>query len=144
MTIGVLLVTHYGIGDALIQVAESTFGDELPLSIGILSVSQQPKLDELLAKAKAHVDDLDQGQGVLIITDMFGATPSNIAQALAGSGRHVAVVAGLNLPMLIRVLNYPTLSLDALAEKALSGGKEGVFFPAQAFSSHRSVSEDMC
>lgn len=130
--IGLLLITHYGIGDALLDVARSTFGKTLPLEAEILSVSQNPKPAELIVQAQGLLDKLDEGAGVLVITDMFGSTPSNISTGLLKAGFNVAVVAGLNLPMLIRILNYPQLSLNALAEKALSGGKEGVFYPYTA------------
>jgi PTS system ascorbate-specific IIA component len=68
---------------------------------------------------------LDQGHGILILTDMFGSTPSNIACAVSDR-TDIRVVSGLNLPMLIRVLNYPALNLEELEIKALSGGQEGV------------------
>ena len=71
------------------------------------------------------IEQLDQGDGVLILTDMYGSTPGNIACAL-GQNNRVAVVAGLNLPMLVRVLNYPQLDLHTLAEKAESGGRIGI------------------
>jgi PTS system ascorbate-specific IIA component len=68
---------------------------------------------------------MDQGQGVLVLTDIFGSTPSNIAASLAEDGR-IAVVAGLNLPMLVRVLNYPEDPLEGLTEKAIVGGNRGI------------------
>ena len=71
------------------------------------------------------LDQLDEGDGVLVLTDAYGSTPSNIACRL-GARRQVAVVTGLNLPMLLRVLNYPALPLDELKEKAVSGGRDGV------------------
>ena len=61
-----------------------------------------------------------------VLTDMYGSTPSNIACRLTGT--HTKVVAGINLPMLIRVLNYPRLTLTELAEKALSGGRDGIMY----------------
>jgi PTS system ascorbate-specific IIA component len=73
------------------------------------------------------VEQLDQGDGVLVLTDIYGSTPSNIASHLS-SRPGVQVVAGLNLPMLLRVLNYARLDLATLAEKAVSGGREGVVY----------------
>jgi PTS system ascorbate-specific IIA component len=69
--------------------------------------------------------ELDAGDGVLVLTDMFGSTPSNIATRLRAPGA-LAVVAGVNLPMLVRVLNYASLDLQALVDKAASGGARGV------------------
>ena len=68
---------------------------------------------------------LDHGQGVLILTDIYGSTPSNIACALS-TKENVRIISGINLPMLIRVLNYPNLELDELVLKAISGGQEGI------------------
>ena len=79
----------------------------------------------MLRDAKQAAEKLDSGDGVLVLTDMYGATPSNIACRLRKL-HDVRVVAGLNLPMLIRVLNYPGLDLDELMHKALSGGRDGV------------------
>ncbi|CAK0770012.1 hypothetical protein CCP3SC15_4060003 [Gammaproteobacteria bacterium] len=67
---------------------------------------------------------LDQGDGVLVLTDMYGSTPSNIACRL--DSEKVRIVAGVNLPMLIRVLNYSYLSLEDLTNKAISGGRDGI------------------
>jgi PTS system ascorbate-specific IIA component len=77
------------------------------------------------AAAARAVAALDDGDGVLVLTDMYGSTPSNVASSLGREDR-VVVVAGLNLPMLVRVLNYPEDSLSALAEKAVSGGNRGI------------------
>ena len=71
------------------------------------------------------VNELDTGDGVLILTDLCGATPSNIACRLSHL-QHVKVVVGLNMPMLLRILNYPNLSLEEMAEKAVDGGRQGV------------------
>jgi PTS system ascorbate-specific IIA component len=76
------------------------------------------------------VRQLDEGNGVLVLTDMLGATPSNIAARLAAPGR-VAVVAGVNLPMLVRALTYRAQPLAVVVEKAISGGREGVLHLAE-------------
>lgn len=73
------------------------------------------------------IKTMDKGDGVLILTDMFGSTPSNIAHRLSQPGR-VMVVTGLNLPMMIKVMNYPKLDLQELVDLAVEGGKSGVLF----------------
>ena len=89
---------------------------------GADAVTVNPYLGaDALRRARA----LDDGDGVLVLTDLYGSTPSNIAASLLGTGA-VQVVAGLNLPMLIRVLNYPAEDLPALADKAVSGGNRGI------------------
>ena len=74
-----------------------------------------------------HARELDQGDGVLILADLYGATPCNIGLSLSALGVHLRCVSGLNLPMLLRVLNYAEKPLDELAEIAASGGRGGIF-----------------
>ena len=74
---------------------------------------------------QAVVTELDQGAGVLILTDMYGTTPTNIARQITHAPP-VRIVTGVNLPMLLHVLNYPGLDLDAMATTALEGGRQGV------------------
>src|SRR3990172_1857280 len=124
MTIGLLIVTHNNIGADLVDTATAMLG-VCPLATEILPVSQKSDPEALLSKARQLVAMLDQGNGVLVLTDIYGSTPSNIAHSLIQQER-VKVIAGINLPMLIRVLNYPRLSLSELAEKALSGGRGGM------------------
>ncbi|MGE3318096.1 MAG: PTS sugar transporter subunit IIA [Candidatus Berkiella sp.] len=128
MSVGILLITHSGIGGALLNVAHGTFG-QLPLCTTHLSVSRDPEPELLLAKAAQLVRKLDSGSGVLVLTDMFGSTPSNIAQGLQNQGFNIRVITGLNVPMLFRILNYPHLALGPLAKKAVDGGKDGIFEP---------------
>lgn len=123
MKVGLLLITHERIGEALLETATGML-ELCPLRTALLEAHQDGEPREMLEQARNIVQALDEGAGVLVLTDMFGSTPSNVAGAL--SGEKVAVVAGLNLPMLVRVLNYPQLSLEELAAKALSGGHDGV------------------
>ena len=124
MTISVLLITHEDIGNTMLHIAQQTYG-ELPLPVTSVNVSYDCDPDELLNKLKHFIKEIGINEGILILTDMFGSTPCNLAQNLEAVG-HIKVISGLNLPMLIRVLNYPALSLEELAEKAISGGRDGV------------------
>jgi PTS system ascorbate-specific IIA component len=124
MTIGLLIITHNNIGTDLVDTATAMLG-VCPLATEILPVSQKSDPEAVLKKARLLLAELDQGNGVLVLTDMYGSTPSNIAHSLL-DGARARVIAGVNLPMLVRVLNYPRLSLDELAEKALSGGRDGI------------------
>jgi PTS system ascorbate-specific IIA component len=123
MTVAVLVVTHDQVGRALVDTAVATLGF-CPLATAVLAVSRNADPDILAHTAAQMVTALNQGDGVLVLTDMYGSTPSNIACHL--DPEQVRVVAGVNLPMLIRVLNYSQLSLASLAEKALSGGRDGI------------------
>lgn len=125
MSIGVLLITHDQVGQALLHTATATLG-MCPLPVEVLAVKRGDDPELLLDQAKELVASLNIGDGVLVLTDMYGSTPSNIARALQVSTL-VEVVAGVNLPMLIRILNYPRLSLMELTAKAVSGGRDGIF-----------------
>ena len=124
MSVGILLVTHGNIGAVLLQSASDILG-VCPLLAADLTAPPGCEPEKVLAAAREAAQRLDNGDGVLVLTDMYGATPSNIACRLREFHK-VRVVAGLNLPMLIRILNYPDLSLDELAWKAVTGGRDGV------------------
>ncbi len=124
MSVGLLLITHNNIGASLLETATRVL-DCCPLRAETLAVTDESRKDILTAEAEKMVHQLDAGDGVMILTDLFGSSPANIANAVHGRGG-VRVLTGVNLPMLIRVLNYPTLRLDELAQKALSGGRDGV------------------
>ena len=124
MTIGVLIITHEGVGDVILHSVVRVLG-MCPLQTEALNVPFDCSPEQTLARAREAVGRLDGGAGVLVLTDLCGATPANIARRLAGAHR-VRVVTGLNLPMLVRVMNYPQLDLEALAAKAVSGGRDGV------------------
>lgn len=124
MTVYVLLITHENIGAALLNAVAKTYG-RLPLPAEAIAITHQTNPEELLPQLESHLHELHNHEGILILTDLFGSTPSNIASKLCCIER-VRVVAGLNLPMLMRVMNYPTCNLHELANKALSGGHDGV------------------
>lgn len=125
MSVALLLVTHGDIGAAMHNAAVTIIGSS-PLRTRFVSVTDDCQPEQMISAALDQVATLDTGSGVLVLTDMYGSTPSNIACAL--QHRNVEVVAGLNLPMLMRIMNYPNLPLHRLTDKAVSGGKEGVIF----------------
>ncbi len=125
MPVGILIVTHGEIGEELIHTAKSTLGGTLPLKCRALSVSPACDPDQQHDKAQAMLTSINDGSGVLVLTDMYGSTPSNIANSFKQQD-DVNIVAGVNLPMFIRVLNYPELNLTEMKEKALSGGHDGI------------------
>ncbi len=124
--IGVLIVTHGAIGEALLASAAQILGGPLP-QVATLGVSRGDDPDVVLPSARQLVAQLDRGAGVLVLADMFGATPCNIAARLLVDGR-VEGVAGVSLPMLVRVLAGRNGSLAAAVERARSGGAEGVVY----------------
>ncbi len=125
MTVGVLLITHEGLGSALVSVATGLLR-ELPLKTEVFEVPFDADLDALLPAASAALRKVDGGVGVLILTDLYGASPSNLAANLARLGTPVRRVSAVNLPMLLRVMNYPELDLDELPPVAAAGARNGV------------------
>jgi len=122
--IGILIVSHGAFGEWLSHSASHVLGKR-PLFLRQLGVTVHDDPDAILPVAEDLIRFLDQGQGVLVLTDIYGATPSNIAVKLLKPGR-VEGIAGVNLPMLIRALSYRGEALDAVLEKALSGATEGI------------------
>jgi PTS system mannose-specific IIA component len=129
--VGILIVSHGAFGESLIHCASHVLGKR-PLYVRQLGVTVHDDPDEILPVAEDLIRFLDQGQGVLVFTDIFGATPANIANRLLVPGK-VEGISGVNLPMLIRALTYRGESLETVIQKALSGGTEGVMrMPAKA------------
>ncbi len=124
MTIGILLVSHGALGEIVLDIATKTLS-VCPLATRTLGVPFDSDPEAMQHTALTLLHELDSGDGVLVLTDMFGATPSNVACTLSQQD-NVLVVAGLNLPMLLKVFNYPQLTLSELAERAVEGGRQGV------------------
>ena len=122
--IGILLITHGTLGESLIHCASHVL-NKRPVRLKQLSITAQDDPFNLLPQARALVKELDDGHGVLILTDMYGGSPANIAAKLITPGR-IEGVAGVNLPMLIRVLTYREKPLQMIVTKAVSGGCDGV------------------
>lgn len=125
MSVGVLLVTHEGIGSCMLAAARRVIR-VMPLKVGVFEVPWDVGDGEVCTRTlRQELRDLDEGQGVLVLADIYGATPFNLA-AEHEPGRTLLRVAGLNLPMLLRVLTYPEKNLQELAEVARDGGRSGV------------------
>jgi len=122
--IGILIIAHGTLGESLIHCASHVL-NKRPARMQQLGVTAQDDPLLLLPQARRMVKEVDQGHGVLILSDMYGGTPSNIAAKLLIPGR-VEGIAGVNLPMLIRALTYRDRPLATLVTKAVSGGCEGV------------------
>ena len=122
--VGILIIAHGTLGESLIHCASHVL-NKRPGRLRQLGITAQDDPLLLLPQARALVKELDDGSGVLILSDMYGGSPSNIAAKLLQPGR-VEGVAGVNLPMLIRALTYRDRTLDVLLTKAVSGGCEGV------------------
>lgn len=122
--VGILIIAHGTFGASLLQCAHHVLGSQPRLQQ--MSVTIQDDPGQVFARAQELVQQLDAGDGVLVLTDLYGATPSNIAGRLLVAGR-VEGIAGVNLPMLVRALTYRNEPLRTVVAKAMSGGVEGVF-----------------
>jgi PTS system ascorbate-specific IIA component len=122
--IGIFLITHGSLGESLVQCACHVL-NKRPQQIVQLGVSGQDDPLDALPLARDMLKLVDSGQGVLLLTDIFGATPSNVALKLLQPGR-IEGVAGVNLPMLLRALTYREKDLETLVTKAVAGGRDGV------------------
>ncbi len=124
--IGVLILSHGTTGAELLATAAQVMG-AAPPHAAALGVARDDDPEAVLARARELLAQLNDGSGVLVLTDMFGATPGNIAARLLADGR-VEGVAGLSLPMLVRALSGREGTLAATVQRALSGGAEGVLY----------------
>jgi PTS system ascorbate-specific IIA component len=121
--VGILLLTHAPLGQAFIAAAAHVFRGPIE-HVEAIDVSADQDLGEVNALAKSAIARVDEGDGVLVITDIKGGTPSNCCNALADAG-HVEVIAGISLPMLLRAITYRHDSLDVVVEMALAGAQNG-------------------
>lgn len=119
-------MTHGDIGKAMLETACDLVGAR-PYRAHYMSVYPHDSPELLSSQATALCHEVVTDDNVLILTDIFGATPCNLATSLRLPDMNLRVVAGVNLPMMIRLLNYPDLALDELVDKAVGGGSEGVF-----------------
>lgn len=122
--IGLFLLTHSTYGEALIQCACHVL-NKRPLQIAQLGVAAQDDPLDTLPLARDLLKLVDTGRGVLILTDIYGASPSNLAMKLLEPGR-IEGVAGVNLPMLLRALTYRDRDMETLVTRAVAGGRDGV------------------
>ena len=122
--IGIFLVTHTTYGESLIQCACHVLNKRPPQIVQLGLAAQDDPLDAL-PLARDMLKLVDSGRGVVVLTDIYGATPSNLAMKLLEPGR-VEGIAGVNLPMLLRVIAYRDRDMETLLTRAVSGGRDGV------------------
>ncbi|MDD3529540.1 MAG: PTS fructose transporter subunit IIA [Gallionellaceae bacterium] len=124
--IGLLIIAHGSLGESLIQCATYVLGKR-PEGLRAVDLMAYPDSDAMLEVARRQIDELLQGSdGVLVLADVYGATPCNTVCKLLRPGR-VEAVAGVNVPMLLKVLNYRAEPLNLLADRAAGGGQAGTF-----------------
>ncbi len=124
MSVGILLITHNSTGKDLLETATKIFG-QCPLAVETIDVPYDSNPEQLKDKASTLIEKLDSGDGVLVLADMYGSTPGNIATSMYQKGK-TNVLAGVNLPMLVRVFNYAHLDLANLTDSAKTGGRKSI------------------
>lgn len=124
MNVGLLLVSHPGIAPALLNNAFRILGSR-PIKTSVLEVAMDTDLDKLSIEAEKMITNLDQGDGVLVLADLYGSSPCNLIYRFKDK-QHIRIVSGLNLSMLIRAMNYYQDDLETLADKAATGATEGI------------------
>jgi len=124
--IGILLITHGSLGGSLAHAAGHVL-NKTPERLAVLAIEPGDDPVGVMPRAQAMLDEVSGSgsDGALVLTDMYGGTPSNIASKLVSPGR-VEAVSGVNLPMLVRALTYRERDLQTIVMKAVSGGCEGV------------------
>lgn len=124
MSVAIILITHNSIGEVLLDTALVNLGQKNP-GVQTVSVSFDADPDTVLAQCRNIVKQINTGEGVLVLTDLYGSTPSNIAHKLTDiSNTHV--VAGINLSMVMKAINYAEESIESLIERTLKGGKNAI------------------
>ncbi|MBA4358305.1 MAG: PTS sugar transporter subunit IIA [Desulfovibrio sp.] len=126
--VGVLMVTHGEFGSALLDAAQMILGHQE--GAAAVSVQVSKGVDEIVLALKAGLASLDTGMGVLVLTDLFGGTPTTLSLSLLKTG-NLEVVAGVNLPMLLKVLQDRTQKLSELAALAKTAGQQGIVVPGE-------------
>ena len=122
--IGLFLITHTSYGESLIQCACHVLNRRPPQIVQLGIAAQDDPLD-VLPLAQSLLQLVDSGEGVLVMTDIYGATPANIAMQLLEPGR-IEGIAGVNLPMLLRALTYRDKDMETLLARATTGGRDGI------------------
>jgi len=124
--IGIVIVTHSQLGDALIEAAEFIIGNR-PEAMESVSIDLSQNADKLRTKIAQGINKVEENEGILILTDMFGGTPSNLSYSFLEEG-HIEVLSGVNLPILIQAANLrdKNMKLDELAANLEVFGKKSI------------------
>ena len=128
--VGIVIVAHTPLASAMLGFAEHAFGD-LPERVRAVDVPPYEDIKVSFDRVLEAAKKVNSGNGILVLTDVMGATPANVASKLEAPGPsaelgNVIVLTGLNLPMLMRCITHRGEGLEELANKALQGGQNGI------------------
>lgn len=124
MSVALLLISHNKVATSLMDIAASIMNDP-PTNYACVEIPMDAQVDSMAAQIDNNINQLDTSDGILILTDMYGGTPSNIAEKFA-TNENTRMISGMNLPMLIRAMNYRDLPLVELTEKIINGGQQSI------------------
>ncbi len=124
MSVALLLITHQKIASSLLEVTASIV-NETDSNTDYIEVPMDAPLDIMENSIRNKLSHLEQNDGLLLLTDIYGGSPSNLASKF-NNQKKTRLISGLNLPMLVKIMNYRNLPLNELSEKALSGGRENI------------------
>jgi PTS system mannose-specific IIA component len=139
---GILIIAHAPFATALKDCVAHIYGG-VPARIGVIDVLPDCDPAQMIAFAQTEIERLREENGALVLTDMYGATPANIACRLAGL-QGVRVLAGVNLPMLVRAICYRSVALDQLVDKALAGAASGIHAVGPQMSPGETATPSAC
>jgi PTS system ascorbate-specific IIA component len=122
--IGILVISHEPLGTALLHCTRHIFG-RLPVQLAALDVIPDEDPEAALHSARELLKRINDGSGVIVLTDIFGATPARIAARLAEPNR-VRVIAGVNLPVLVKALTYRRGPLEEVSERLMQGVRDTI------------------
>lgn len=123
MSVGIVIVTHGDTGASLIEEASFILGD--PGDIRFVSFNRSEALDSSASEIRSSIEQAETGDGVLVLADLIGASPSNLTAALIEDYKAI-MVTGINLAMLVSVLNYRDKPLEILVKKAFDAGSRSI------------------
>lgn len=124
MSTALFFITHNGIASNLLSIAEAIL-QKTNTNLSYLEIPMDMPVEKSTTKIESKLQSLEQSEGLLFITDLYGGTPSNIAKDLAYKYK-TNLITGVNLPMVIRLLNYRDENFNTLLKKALDGGHLGI------------------
>ncbi len=130
--VGILLVSHYTFAQSLKETVELIIG--VKKNLAAVSISKDDKIDFFSEKLKNAVNSLDEGDGVLILADMFGGSPSNVALSLYAKNDKVKIITGVNLPIVIEALMYSHKSLEELVRIILEKKEKTIIDVKEIFN----------
>ncbi len=124
MSIAIILITHEGIASNLLNIGKSIIQKPID-NCTFIEVPMDTEVDDVIEDVEKNISGLNLDDGIIFVTDIYGSTPANIAKKLATKYK-TSLLSGVNLPMIIRLLNYRDEEKESILKKALDGACQGI------------------